>query len=65
MVFEEMNNYSMSSETMYIRGGGEFSYYIWEHEKYMYRVLTYQVGLDGHINHGLWNQGSITIQKTS
>lgn len=65
MVFGYMNNYSMSSETMYIRGGGEFSYYIWEPERYMYRVLTFQTGLDGHINHGLWTQGSIIFHKGS
>lgn len=65
MVFQDINKYSISSETTYIRGGGEYSYYVWEPEKYMYRVLTYQIGLDGHINHALWNQCYIPIQKTS
>lgn len=64
-VFRAMGNKSMTVETIYVRGGGELSYCLWNPRDYTYDLLTYPVGVDGRIIHSRWKSGSVTVRRTT
>lgn len=64
-VFEKWSLRSMVSETIYVSGGGKYSYYTWKPDQNGYNVLTYPINLDGTFNYVGWTQDSVTLRRTS
>lgn len=64
-VFEKWGVDSMVMETIYVSGGGRYSYYTWEPDENRYNVLTYILNPNGTFIYVGWKQHYITCNRNN